>query len=96
MNITRIQENGVSRVEPPLRKWWSKLEKLQWSAAVTEHDEGIEIHVTEADYRIGGIKQRGYFNVSIVGGSSCGPFDYHHAWTYITGIGSGYRAGRRG
>ncbi|MDG3012398.1 hypothetical protein G4X40_19850 [Rhodococcus sp. D2-41] len=48
----------------------------------------------ETKYEIDGRPQRGYWSI-LVGTSSCGPFDYRSAWTYLTGVATGAEQSRR-
>lgn len=94
MNVTRVQDEHGSHIEPPLEDSWSNLEKLEWQAAVVSADSGIEhIRVSKSHYTIGGLLQRGYYCVE-VGTSSVAPLDYRRAWSYLNGVSQGAKAVR--
>lgn len=54
---------------------------------------GLTIEVSEADYRIGGRPQHGFYNVRIPGETS-GPLSFDRAWGELSGIESGVLAVR--
>lgn len=92
MMVIRVQEEFGSRVEPPFREDWDDLTKLQWHAALTTYDSGLDVSV-----EIAGVRRRelgrwidvtGMFNVRC-GGTSVGPNTYHGAVDVMTGIGIG-------
>lgn len=89
--VRRVKEGSVSSVVPAFDKRWPDLEQLKWHAAVTELDAGLPpgtIQVSEAEYRIAGVRQRGYFNLQVPG-VTAGPVGFNHAWSEVNGIGLG-------
>lgn len=91
MQVHRVTADGGTSIGPPLDKSWPDLKKLEWHAAAVTMDTGIEITVTPSDYRIGGWKQRGYYDVASPGSVS-GPHTYYDAWSLINGINIGAMA----
>lgn len=49
MEVRRIYPDGPyggSHVEPPFNESWTEREKIDWHAAITEFDSGIEVVVS--------------------------------------------------
>jgi hypothetical protein len=45
MSVTRIRDESVSRIDPPLDPAWPVLKRLRWWAAIAEMDSGIAVDV---------------------------------------------------
>lgn len=88
MNVTRIQDGQASRIEPPCEETWPERLKLEWWAAVTAHDTGLSIKVTDAQCWRGGVKQHGYYHLA-VGRSSAVPLTFEQAWSFLSGVSTG-------
>ncbi len=96
-NLRIVHTERGSTPLPPMDDQWDKLTKLQWHAAVARERSGIAFNVSPASYRVGRIKQRGYYNVSLrypdgQFASSIGPITYDQAWMYINGVEAGAHA----
>lgn len=91
MNVTRVETDSVSRVEPPFDNAWDDLTKLEWQAAVASLDTGLLVTVTVANTGSWRTVKR-FFNVgcgSSSSSSSSGPYDYREALMVLIGISIG-------
>lgn len=85
MNVTRVYTGTGSHIEPPLEDHWSNRQKLEWHAAVAEHDTGLRVLVHPMPRRFG----LGEDYSIQVGRRSTSAMPYDRAWTYINGISVG-------
>jgi hypothetical protein len=69
------------------------LDDLRRHAEDVAHTTGLTIEVSEADYRIGGRPQHGFYNVQIPG-ETTGPLSFDRAWGELNGIEAGVLAVR--
>jgi hypothetical protein len=92
IEIKRIRTPSGSHIEPPLDQTWSDLEKLEWQAAVTSADSGMRITVTPSTSKYWALNRwwpvKGEYDVQFPGGGT-GPFSFHEAWAYLSGISLG-------
>jgi ABC-type Fe3+ transport system substrate-binding protein len=86
--ITRVQDATGSHIEPPLDATWTDLTKLQWQAAVVAHDTGLTVQVRDRARLNGGRPIDGWYGIS-VGSNSGSAYDFHEAWTFLTGVAVG-------
>lgn len=87
MDVTRVREDGKSRVEPPMDPGWDALTRLQWHAAVVEHDTGLPVAVREeAPSRYVASVGRGYL----------GGLSYRDTWVFLNGVDTGACEAMRG
>lgn len=93
MNVTRIQTEASSHIEPPCDDAWPDRVKLEWWAAVTAHDTGLRIEISDAEVSHGQKKLTGLYHIT-VGGSSAVPFTFREAWTYLNGVSTGAEQSR--
>jgi hypothetical protein len=80
MDVRRVETQGGSHIEPPLRSEWSELEKLRWKAAVTSLETGFALRVDE--------DQDGEF---VLSGAmfSYGGSGFEHLWAVLNGVALG-------
>lgn len=98
MNVTRVNTDHGSHIEPPLDEAWDDYTKLRWHAAVVAHDTGLTIEVRE-----GGLSRLvddewqpvpGQYGVN-VGRNSGGAYSYDTAWTFLVGVHIGAQEAQR-
>lgn len=95
MDVTRVQDDNGTHIEPPLDQAWDEVTKLRWHAAVVAHDIGLTVDLhphlsSNGRYHygitLGEINKGG--QTSISGGT------YHQAWHALTLISIGAEAVR--
>ena len=97
MEVTRVQDGDMSRVEPPLGQNWSDRKKLEWHAAVAAYDTGVGFEIRDGSSKVRNriglwVEHEPHYSVIVGGSSSVHSFD--SAWTYINGACAGANAAR--
>lgn len=100
MDVTRVQHDHGSRIEPPLNPSWPDSVKLEWEAAVVAHDTGLSVSVTPARSQTWSkllrrwVDDHGLYDIT-VGSATSGPHSYQQARDCLHGVSLGARQARR-
>lgn len=84
MTVRRIHTENGSRIEPPFDESWPPQRRLEWWAAVTALDTGLNVEIRPR-------ARHDTYSV-IAGNTSTSPLQYRDAWTYLTGFSAGARS----
>lgn len=92
MNVTRIHDQTGTHIEPPLGQSWPEARKLEWQAAVTSTDTGLDVQVHEANVHRDGRPIGGLYQVRIAGSTTIAGLGFTETWAYLIGVAAGVLA----
>lgn len=85
--VRRVDTENGSHIEPPLDRSWPESMKLAWKAAVVAAESGLPIRL----WSHAGDNRADQYGIG-VGRYGMASYDFHSAWTLLTGISAGARA----
>lgn len=86
MEVSRVVEHQVTRIEPPLDQHWPQQKKLEWKAAVVMLNcPGLQVDIRQFPYNWSILlRAEGKFSHSISISS------YEAVWDYLNGVTTGW------
>ena len=92
MKVTRCSNGDETWIEPPIDQTWTNRKKLEWHAAIVEHDTGVRVRIGDGSFkrrRADGrwIEDEPHYSVNV--GSSSTVYNFRDAWVYLNGVSAG-------